>query len=76
MRNDSWDIGLQKTGYIREAGRCLVMQVSIDQRDLIMVFIDSNGKYTRLADAKRVRTWLEKLEAENKHAASKANDRS
>ena len=76
VRNDSWDIGLQKTGYIREEGRCLVMQVSIDQRDLIMVFLDSNGKYTRLADAKRVRTWLEKLEAENKHAASKANDRS
>ena len=70
VRNDSWEIGLQKTGYIREAGRCLVMQVSIARRNLIMVFLDSNGKYTRLADAKRIRKWLESEEQKAKQAAN------
>ena len=72
VRNDSWEIGLQKTGYIREAGRCLVMQVSIAQRNLIMVFLDSNGKYTRLADAKRIRKWLESEEQKAKQAANQS----
>ena len=72
VRNDSWDIGLQKTGYIREAGRCLVMQVSIAERNLIMVFLDSNGKYTRLADAKRIRKWIESQEGKAKQASGKS----
>jgi D-alanyl-D-alanine endopeptidase (penicillin-binding protein 7) len=59
VRNPSWDIGLQKTGYIVEAGRCLVMQAKMAGRKLIMVFLDSSGKYSRQADAERVRRWIE-----------------
>jgi D-alanyl-D-alanine endopeptidase (penicillin-binding protein 7) len=59
VRNPSWDIGLQKTGYIVEAGRCLVLQARMAGRKLIMVFLDSTGKYSRQADAERVRHWLE-----------------
>lgn len=61
VRNPSWDIGLQKTGYISEAGRCLVMQAQLAGRKLIMVFLDSTGKYSRQGDAERVRHWLETL---------------
>jgi serine-type D-Ala-D-Ala endopeptidase (penicillin-binding protein 7) len=57
--NPSWEIGLQKTGYISEAGRCLVMQARMAGRKLIMVFLDSTGKYSRLGDAERVRHWIE-----------------
>ncbi len=59
VHNPSWDIGIQKTGYISEAGQCLVMQTKVAGRKLIMVFLDSAGKYTRLADAERVRRWVE-----------------
>ena len=59
VRNPSWDIGLQKTGYIVEAGRCLVMQARMAGRKFIMVFLDSTGKYSRQADAERVRRWIE-----------------
>jgi len=58
VRSPSWDIGLQKTGYISEAGRCLVMQAKMAGRQLIMVFLDSAGKYSRLGDAERVRRWV------------------
>ena len=58
VSNPTWEIGLQKTGYISEAGRCLVMQASMAGRKLIMVFLDSSGRYTRLADAERVRKWI------------------
>lgn len=58
VRSPEWEIGLQKTGYITEAGRCLVMQARMAGRRLIMVFLDSAGKYSRLADAERVRRWL------------------
>ena len=58
VRNPSWDIGLQKTGYISEAGRCLVMQATLAGRKLIMVFLDSAGKYSRIGDAERVRRWV------------------
>jgi D-alanyl-D-alanine endopeptidase (penicillin-binding protein 7) len=60
VKNPAWDIGLQKTGYINEAGRCLVMQAQVAGRKLIMVFLDSEGKYSRLGDAERVRSWVEK----------------
>lgn len=56
-----WDIGLQKTGFINEAGRCLVMQTIIQGRAVIMVFLDSKGKQSRTADAGRMRRWLEAL---------------
>lgn len=59
VKSDNWDIGLQKTGYISEAGRCLVMQAHVAGRKLIMVFLDSAGKFSRLADAERVRHWME-----------------
>lgn len=59
VNNPEWEIGLQKTGYISEAGRCLVMQTRLAGRDLIMVFLDSAGRYSRLGDAERVRRWIE-----------------
>ena len=58
VSRSDWDIGLQKTGYIAEAGRCLVMQANMAGRPLIMIFLDSAGKYTRLGDAERVRRWV------------------
>jgi D-alanyl-D-alanine endopeptidase (penicillin-binding protein 7) len=61
--NPTWEIGLQKTGYIVEAGRCLVMQARLSGRSLIMVFLDSAGKYSRLGDAERIRRWLESSDA-------------
>lgn len=59
VSNPAWEIGLQKTGYIAEAGRCLVMQAMIEGRAIVMVFLDSKGKYSRLADAGRIKKWLE-----------------
>ena len=61
VRNPTWEIGLQKTGYISEAGRCLVMQATLAGRQLIMVFLDSAGKYSRLGDAERVRRWVTEI---------------
>ncbi len=58
VRNPEWVIGLQKTGYISEAGRCLVMQAQMAGRKLIMVFLDSAGRYSRIGDAERVRRWI------------------
>ena len=59
VRSADWDIGLQKTGYISEAGQCLVMQAKVAGRKLIMVFLDATGRVSRLADAERVRRWVE-----------------
>jgi D-alanyl-D-alanine endopeptidase (penicillin-binding protein 7) len=56
---EGWDISLQKTGYISEAGQCLVMRTVIDGRDVVIVLLNSWGKYTRVADARRIRRWLE-----------------
>ena len=63
VKSPQWDIGLQKTGYISEAGQCLVMQAKVSGRKLIMVFLDSAGKLSRIADAERVRRWVEKSSA-------------
>lgn len=63
VKSPDWDIGLQKTGYISEAGQCLVMQAKVAGRKLIMVFLDSTGKLSRIADAERVRHWLESTHA-------------
>ncbi len=54
-----WDIGLQKTGYISAAGRCLVMQAVIEGQRIVMVLLDSVGRYSRIGDAQRIRQWLE-----------------
>lgn len=59
VKHPQWEIGLQKTGYISEAGQCLVMQARVAGRKLIMVFLDSAGKLSRIADAERVRRWVE-----------------
>jgi serine-type D-Ala-D-Ala endopeptidase (penicillin-binding protein 7) len=59
VRNPDWEIGLQKTGFISEAGHTLIMQVKVSGRRLIMVFLDSAGKLSRLGDAERVRRWVE-----------------
>ena len=61
VRNPAWDIILQKTGFINEAGRCMVMQARMAGRKLIMVFLDSAGKYSRIGDAERVRRWVSEL---------------
>ena len=60
VRSSAWEIGLSKTGYISEAGRCLVMQSRIADRSLIIVLLDSWGKLTRIGDANRIRRWLER----------------
>jgi len=59
VRNSHWEIELSKTGYISEAGRCLVMHVRLASKDLIVVLLDSWGKQSRIADANRIRKWLE-----------------
>ena len=59
VRSSDWDIGLSKTGYISEAGRCLVMQARIATRPVIIVLLDSWGKLARTADANRVKRWIE-----------------
>ena len=59
VKNAQWDIQLSKTGYIREAGKCLVMLATIASKPFVIVLLDSAGKYTRLGDAQRVRHWLE-----------------
>jgi serine-type D-Ala-D-Ala endopeptidase (penicillin-binding protein 7) len=58
VRNPEWEIGLQKTGYIAAAGRCVVMQTQLAGRQLIMVLLDSAGRYSRIGDAERLRNWL------------------
>jgi serine-type D-Ala-D-Ala endopeptidase (penicillin-binding protein 7) len=58
VRSASWEIGLQKTGFISEAGRCLVMQAQLAGRNLIVVLLDSVGRYSRIADAERIRRWV------------------
>lgn len=58
VRNGEWEIGVQKTGYISEAGRCLVMQAQLAGRKLIVVLLDSAGKFSRIGDAERIRSWV------------------
>lgn len=70
--NPQWEIGLQKTGYISEAGRCLVLQARLAGRKLIMVFLDSAGKYSRIGDAERVRRWVEDTLPVASHKAAPA----
>lgn len=59
-RDEAWDIGISKTGYISEAGQCLVMQARIAERPVIIVLLDSWGKYSRIGDANRIRDWIER----------------
>jgi len=59
ISNPRWDIVVQKTGYIVEAGRCLVMQAKIEGKAILIVLLDSVGKYTRFGDASRIKKWME-----------------
>jgi D-alanyl-D-alanine endopeptidase (penicillin-binding protein 7) len=59
VANPAWNIIVQKTGYITEAGKCLVMAAVIEGRSVVIVLLDSFGKYTRVADAQRIKTWME-----------------
>lgn len=59
VRSDNWEIGVSKTGYISEAGRCLVMQARVAERPVVIVLLDSNGKMTRVGDANRIKRWME-----------------
>ncbi|MEP7083689.1 MAG: D-alanyl-D-alanine endopeptidase [Betaproteobacteria bacterium] len=63
VRGGTWDIQLQKTGFIREAGRCLVMMANVASKPVVIVLLDSFGKLTRIGDANRIRHWLETGEA-------------
>jgi D-alanyl-D-alanine endopeptidase (penicillin-binding protein 7) len=64
VKNPTWNIIVQKTGYITEAGKCLVMEAVIEGRNVIIVLLDSAGRLTRVADAKRIRTWMESTATE------------
>ena len=59
VKKSDWQVTVQKTGYIAEAGRCLVMQTIIDGRDVVIVLLNSWGRLTRIGDANRVRDWME-----------------
>ncbi len=59
VKNSGWEIGLSKTGYINEAGRCLVLQTKIAAKPVIIVLLDSWGKLTRIGDANRIKKWIE-----------------
>ena len=59
VKSPDWEIGVSKTGYINEAGKCLVMQAKIKSTPVVIVLMDSWGKYTRIGDAQRVKKWLE-----------------
>jgi D-alanyl-D-alanine endopeptidase (penicillin-binding protein 7) len=59
VRKSNWDISLSKTGYIKEAGRCLVMRAKVADRPTIIILLDSQGTLTRIGDANRIRFWIE-----------------
>jgi D-alanyl-D-alanine endopeptidase (penicillin-binding protein 7) len=63
VKNPGWNIIVQKTGYIAEAGKCLVLEAVIQGRNVVIVLLDSFGKYTRVADAQRVKSWMESVSA-------------
>ncbi len=65
VRSDRWEIGVSKTGYISEAGRCLVMQARVADKPVVIVLLDSAGKMTRVGDANRIKRWMESAGLEN-----------
>ncbi len=67
-RADDWDVGLSKTGFINEAGHCLVMQAHVAQRDVIIVLLDAQGTSRRAGDAARIKAWLESGSTASRHA--------
>jgi len=67
LRRNHWQIGMSKTGYIKESGRCLVMQTTLSGRDLFIVLLNAQGKLSSYGDSGRIRRWLEKY-ASNQQA--------
>jgi serine-type D-Ala-D-Ala endopeptidase (penicillin-binding protein 7) len=63
VRDPEWQVSVQKTGHIAAAGQCLVLQALIDGRDVVIVLLNSFGKYTRVADARRIRKWMASVES-------------
>jgi D-alanyl-D-alanine endopeptidase (penicillin-binding protein 7) len=74
VREGKWDIGLSKTGFIREAGHCLVMQAKISDRPTVIVLLDSAGKQSRITDALRIRKWMENGRLLVTHEGNKAGN--
>jgi D-alanyl-D-alanine endopeptidase (penicillin-binding protein 7) len=72
IKSPNWDIGLSKTGYIAEAGKCLVMQAWVNSKPTIIVLLDSVGKATRMADANRIKHWVEATALANRTAVANA----
>lgn len=61
VRNTAWEVGLSKTGYISEAGKCLVMQARLAEKSVIIVLLDSQGSLTRVGDANRIKHWMDSI---------------
>lgn len=61
VRNMAWNIGISKTGYISQAGRCLVMKANINHRSVVIVLLDSGSKASRIGDANRIKEWMESV---------------
>jgi D-alanyl-D-alanine endopeptidase (penicillin-binding protein 7) len=61
VRSAAWDVGLSKTGYISEAGKCLVMQARLAGKAVVIVLLDSVGSMTRVGDANRIKLWMESV---------------
>jgi D-alanyl-D-alanine endopeptidase (penicillin-binding protein 7) len=68
VKDPNWNIGVSKTGFINEAGRCIVMQAMINNMPVVMVLMDSNGKQARIGDVQRVRRWIEETRGNNYRA--------
>lgn len=66
VKSPSWNVGLSKTGYIHEAGKCLVMQARVAEKPVVIVLLDSAGKLTRVGDANRIKRWMESAHAQHK----------
>ncbi|NOY84157.1 MAG: peptidase S11 [Nitrospirae bacterium] len=75
MQNKKWDISLSKTGYIADSGHCLVMQVTMDDRTLTIVLLNSWGKLSKYGDANRIRKWLHRADQQAKKAAKASKER-
>ncbi|BAN34532.1 peptidase s11 d-alanyl-d-alanine carboxypeptidase 1 [Sulfuricella denitrificans skB26] len=70
VRNKTWEIGLSKTGFINEAGHCLVMQANIANRPMVIVLLDSWGKLSRVGDAQRIKKWIKEARVPGTASAS------
>jgi serine-type D-Ala-D-Ala endopeptidase (penicillin-binding protein 7) len=73
VRNTGWQVGISKTGYISEAGRCLVMQAQLAEKPVLIVLLDSQGSETRVGDANRIKRWMETVQTANKQPMHTTN---